>query len=97
MFNQSIGVNMTDNDVQLIRRFVLDRYLQTEKPIFVSDLMTQFKTNAKGIHNALGYDDFIFEHDSKWQGSNYSGKYVLSPCVEPSKSFLVKTINSLKV
>jgi hypothetical protein len=92
-----IGVNMTKHDVQLIRQFVLENYLNTEKPIFVSDLMAKFETNAKGIHNALGYDDFIFEHDSKWQGSNYSGKFVLSPCVEPSKSFLVKTIKSLKV
>jgi hypothetical protein len=88
---------MKIEDIQRIRQFVLDRYLETEKAIFVSDLMLQFRTNAKGVHNALGYDDFIFEHESKWQGSNYSGKYVLSPCVEPSKSFLVKTIKSLKV
>ncbi len=88
---------MKIEDVQKIRQFVLDRYLETEKAIFVSDLMLQFKTSAKGVHNALGYEDFIFEHESKWQGSNYSGKYVLSPCVEPSKSFLVQTIKSLKV
>lgn len=88
---------MKIEDVQNIRQFVLDSYLETEKAIFVSDLMIQFKTNAKGVHNALGYDDFIFENDSKWQGSNYAGKFVLSPCVEPSKSFLVKVIKSFKV
>jgi len=82
---------------QDIRNYVLDSYIENQKHIFISDLMMQFNTNAKGIHNALGYDDFTFEHDSKWQGSNYAGKYVLAPCVEPSKSFLAKTLKSLKV
>ena len=78
-----------------IRAYVLNTYLLTEKRVFVSDLMQHFNTSAAGVRNALGYDDFVFEHDSRWTGSNYAGKYVSAPCVEPSKSYLVKIIKSL--
>ena len=78
-----------------IKAYVLNIYIQTGKHVFIADLMKEFSTNAAGVRNALGYDDFTFEHDSRWTGSNYSGKYVLAPCVEPSKSYLVKIIKSL--
>jgi hypothetical protein len=78
-----------------IRAYVLNIYLQTGKHVFVADLMKEFSTSAAGVRTALGYDDFVFEHDSRWTGSNYAGKYVSAPCVEPSKSYLVKIIKSL--
>ena len=87
---------MKQEIVQAIRATVLDAYIETGKRVFVSDLMKQFNTSASGIRNALGYDDFVFEVDSRWQGSNYAGKYVNAPCVEPTKLFLAKTLKSLK-
>jgi len=80
-----------------IRAYVLNTYLQTGKHVFIVDLMKEFNTSAAGARNALGYDDFTFDQDSKWAGSNYAGKYVLAPCVEPSKSYLVKIIKSLQM
>ena len=82
--------------IEKIRSTVLDSYIETGKHLFVSDLMDQFNTSAQGIRNALGYDDFVFEVDSRWQGSNYAGKFVNAPCVEPTKLYLAKTIKSFK-
>jgi hypothetical protein len=79
-----------------IRAYVLDQYIETGRRIFVSDLMEQFNTNAVGIRNALGYDDFVFEHDDKWSGSNYAGKYIQAACVEPNKAGLIKFIKQLR-
>lgn len=77
-----------------IKAYVLNAYLLTGKHVFIADLMKHFNTSAAAIRNDLGYDDFTFEHDSRWTGSNYAGKYVLAPCVEPSKAYLVKIIKS---
>jgi len=93
MLNLFKGQTMTKPDQ--IKAYVLNMYIQTGKHVFIADLMKEFSTNAAGVRNALGYDDFTFEHDSRWAGSNYAGKYVLAPCVEPSKSYLVKIIKSL--
>jgi len=79
-----------------IKQHVLNAYIETGKHVFVSDLMQHFQTSAKGIHNALGYDDFVFETDSRWTGTNYAGKYVNAPCVEPSKAYLVSVIKTLR-
>jgi len=89
----SKGQTMTKPDQ--IKAYVLNIYIQTGKHVFIADLMKEFSTSAAGVRNALGYDDFTFEHDSRWTGSNYAGKYVLAPCVEPSKAYLVKIIKSL--
>lgn len=87
---------MKENNSELIRQHVLNAYIETGKHVFVSDLMQHFQTSAKGIHNALGYDDFVFETDSRWTGTNYAGKYVNAPCVEPSKTYLVNVIKTLR-
>jgi hypothetical protein len=47
------------------------------------------------VRNALGYDDFVFEEDTRWSGGNFTGRYVAAPCVEPTKSHLVKIIRQL--
>jgi hypothetical protein len=84
------------NKPEQLKNHVLNIYLQTGKHVFVSDLMKEFNTSAAAIRNALGYDDFVFENDTRWTGSNYAGKYVLAPCVEPSKAYLVKIIKSMQ-
>lgn len=71
-----------------IRAFVLSAYIETHKHVFVVDLMARFSTSAAAIRAALGYDDFVFENDSRWTGTNYSGRYVNAPCVEPTKTYL---------
>jgi hypothetical protein len=86
----------TMKNADAIRAYVLDQYIETGRRIFVSDLMEQFNTNAVGIRNALGYDDFVFEHDDKWSGSNYAGKYIQAACVEPNKAGLIKFIKQLR-
>jgi len=77
-----------------IRSFVLNAYIETHRHVFVSDLMAQFNTSAAAVRSALGYDDFVFEEDSRWTGSNYSGRYVTAPCVEPSKTYLASLLHS---
>lgn len=81
---------------QKIREHVLTAYLATGRHVFVADVAKEFKTSALGVRNALGYDDFIFEHADRWTGSSFAGRYVLAPCVEPNKPYLAKIINSLK-
>jgi hypothetical protein len=75
-----------------IRAFVLNAYLENHKHVFVSDLIKEFNTSAAAVRNALGYDDFVFDEDSRWSGSNYSGRYVSAPCVEPSKTYLASLL-----
>jgi hypothetical protein len=77
-----------------MRAFVLNAYLDTGKHVFVSQLMEQFNTSASNVRKALGYDDFVFEEADRWQGSNFSGKYVLAPCVEPTKTYLAKLLKA---
>jgi hypothetical protein len=79
-----------------IREHVLSAYLATGRHVFVIDVAKQFNTSALGVRRALGYDDFVFESADRWTGSNYAGRYVLAPCVEPNKTYLAKIINSLK-
>ena len=79
-----------------IKKYVLGAYIETQKHVFVSDLMKHFNTSAAGIRSALGYDDFVFEEADRWTGSSYAGRYVLAPCVEPTKTYLAKIINSIQ-
>jgi len=81
---------------EAIREYVLSAYLSTGKHVFVADVAKQFGTSALGVRRALGFDDFVFEHADRWTGSNFSGRYVLAPCVEPTKTYLAKIINSLR-
>jgi hypothetical protein len=81
---------------EAIREYVLSAYLATGRHVFVADVAKQFGTSALGVRNALGFDDFVFEHADRWTGSNFSGRYVLAPCVEPTKTYLAKIINSLR-
>jgi len=79
---------------EAIRARVLSAYLETLKPVFVSDLMAEFSTSAAGVRNALGYDDFLFEKDDRWTGTSYAGRYVQAPCVEPTKTYLAKLLKA---
>ena len=81
---------------EAMREHVLRAYLATGRHVFVADVAKQFGTSALGVRRALGYDDFVFEHADRWTGSNYAGRYVLAPCVEPTKTYLAKIINSLR-
>ena len=83
---------MDKNDA--LRAFVLNAYLETFRAVFVSDLMKEFDTSAAAVRKALGYEDFIFDQDTRWSGSNYAGKYVLAPCVEPTKAYLAKLLKA---
>jgi hypothetical protein len=83
-------------NIDQIRDHVLNAYLNTGSHVFVADIAKQFNTNALGVRNALGYDDFVFEAADRWQGSSMCGRYVLAPCVEPTKTYLAKIIKSIQ-
>ena len=83
-------------NIDQIKAHVLSAYLATGSHVFVADIAKQFNTNALGVRNALGYDDFVFEEADRWTGSSYAGRYVLAPCVEPTKTYLAKIINSIQ-
>jgi len=79
-----------------IRDYVIAQYIATGSHLFVSDIAKKFNTNGTGVRNALGPVYFSFEVDDRWTGDNFTGKYVSSPCVEPTKSFLIDTIRQLQ-
>jgi len=83
--------------IDQLKNRVLETFIETGSHVFVSDLMTEFQTNAVGIRKALDYSDFDFDNADRWQGNNYSGRHVLAPCVEPTKKYLAKIIKNLKV
>jgi len=84
---------------EAIRAYVVSQYIETNTRLFVADIAKQFYTNALAVRNALGYDDFVFEQDTRWSGGTFTGRYgryVVAPCVEPTKSHLVKIIRELQ-
>ena len=81
--------------IDQLKKRVLERYIDTGTHVFVSDLMAEFQTSALGVRNALG-DDFVFDNADRWSGTNYSGRHVLAPCVEPTKKHLIKIIKNLR-
>ena len=83
--------------IDQLKTRVLERFIETGSHVFVSDLMTEFKTSALGVRNALGDYDFVFDNADRWQGTSYSGRHVSAPCVEPTKTYLAKIIKNLKV
>ena len=82
--------------IDQLKNRVLERFIETGSHVFVSDLMAEFQTNALGVHKALGDYDFVFDNADRWQGTNYSGRHVLAPCVEPTKKHLIKIIKNLR-
>ena len=79
-----------------MQNYVVDVYIKTGRHLFVSDVAKAFKTNALGVRNTLGYDKFVFEQDDRWTGGNMTGRFIQSPCVEPTKSHLVEIIRTLR-
>jgi hypothetical protein len=78
-----------------IRLYVINEYIKNNgNHLFISDIARACKTNAKGVRAALdeslnGFD--YFEAD-KWSGCNFSGRYIQSWAVEPSKTLLLSMI-----
>jgi hypothetical protein len=74
-----------------IRQYVIDQYLSTGEHLFITDIAKQFRTSTVVVNKALsaggglGFDRF--EAD-RWSGHNFSGRYIHSPAVEPSKGLL---------
>ena len=87
---------MDQSTKDAMRKYVADQYIETGKYLYVSDVAKQFKTNALGVRNALGYDDFVFEQDDRWSGSSFSGRYIQSACVTPTHALLIRIIKSLR-
>jgi hypothetical protein len=85
---------MQTNIKNQISDYVLAQYIETGKHLFVADIAEKFQTNALGVRNALGHDNFVFEKDDRWSGSNLSGRYIQAVCVEPTKSYLVQIIRN---
>lgn len=80
-----------------IRKYVVTEYLKNNgKHLFINDIAKACKTNAKGVRSALDEDITGFEYcqADRWSGMNYCGRYVLSWAVEPSKTHLVRIINT---
>ena len=78
-----------------IRQYVIDEFIKNHrKVLFISDLANNCNTNAKGIRAALDedLDGFEYFEADRWSGSNFSGRYIQSWAVEPSKSTLIKLI-----
>ena len=86
---------MTKN--QAIRDYIVQRFIANGgKHLFISDVAADLKTNAVTVRKACdeqlnGFD--YFEAD-RWSGSSFSGRYIQSWCVEPSKKNLVSLISS---
>lgn len=74
-----------------IRAFVIQSYLETAKFVFIADVAEKFNTSPTFVRRALeaGFD---FDVADRWSGSNFAGRYIQSPCVEPSKALLVGII-----
>ena len=88
---------MTRNEA--IRAYIVQRFIKEgAKHLFISDVAADLKTNALAVRKACdeqlnGFD--YFEAD-RWSGNSFSGRYIQSWAVEPSKKNLVALIASIK-
>jgi len=94
--NEMTNATQTSRN-ETISAYVVGEYIKTGKHLFVADIAKQFSTNAATVRNALGYDNFVFEEDTRWSGSNLTGRYIACACVEPTKSHLVQIIRTLQI
>jgi hypothetical protein len=80
-----------------VQKVVLEHYLEhlgsRHHRLWLSDLAAQFKTNAATIRKALPDQDWDHFVGDRFSGDNWTGHYVESPCVEPSKSHLACIVN----
>jgi hypothetical protein len=78
-----------------IRNYVVAEYIKSNGDhLFISDIAKACGTNALGVRSALdeqlnGFD--YFEAD-RWSGCNFSGRYIQSWAVEPSKTLLLSML-----
>jgi hypothetical protein len=103
MFNAQMKCkefNMTNSTTEIrnsaICEYVQNQFIATGKHVFIGEIAEHFKTNAKTVRIALDsrQNNFEYFEADRWSGSNFSGRYVQSWAVEPSKLLLIKIIQS---
>jgi hypothetical protein len=62
--------------------------------LFISDIAKACGTNAVGVRSALDEDlnGFDYFQADRWSGSSFSGRYMQSWAVEPSKALLLRIL-----
>lgn len=90
----------TDILKQTLSRTVIEQYLKTSEPVRISFLATTLKTNAKKVnellwemHRDFDLTDVPVETKNPY-GSFLPSRHTTSPAVQPSRSLLVRLINS---
>jgi hypothetical protein len=78
-----------------IRDYVVAEYIKSNgNHLFISDIAKACGTNAVGVRSALDEDlnGFDYFQADRWSGSSFSGRYMQSWAVEPSKALLLRIL-----
>ena len=78
-----------------IRNYVVAEYIKSNgSHLFISDIAKACGTNAVGVRSALDEDlnGFDYFQADRWSGSSFSGRYIQSWAVEPSKTLLLRIL-----
>ena len=78
-----------------IRDYVVAEYIKSNgSHLFISDIAKACGTNAVGVRSALDDDlnGFDYFQADRWSGCSFSGRYIQSWAVEPSKTLLLRIL-----
>ena len=78
-----------------IRDYVVAEYIKSNgNHLFISDIAKACGTNALGVRSALDEElkEFDYFEADRWSGCSFSGRYIQSWAVEPSKRLLLSMI-----
>lgn len=83
---------------EAIRAYIIERFIYTgAKHLYISDVAADLGTNAVTVRKACDehLNGFDYFQADRWSGNSFSGRYIQSWCVEPSKKTLVDVIASI--
>ena len=85
---------MDKDKAQMICDAALAHFIATSKPMLISELARQCKTNARTVNAALWdrHPDFSLCEEDVWTGNQWTGRARLAPAVMPSREYLVRLL-----
>jgi|GEM_PF-2415970 len=82
----------------LIRQTLLDHFIETGKPLLISELVTMCKASRQTVKDAI-WDrsyDFDFCDIEVWSGSSWNGRYRVCQGAQPSRRYLASIIKAAR-
>ena len=77
-----------------VQRYIVNKFVETLKPVLVSDIAKECETSAKVIHDICNQGSMSFDliKVDVWSGCGFTGRYIQSNAFQPSAVTLAQRI-----